>query len=110
MKFKNLKPSASYGKTNGSHLVGNIRTTYKRLIETFGLPHGSDGYKTDAEWSIEFEDGTIATIYNWKDGKNYLGAHGASLNDIEEWHIGGFNHDAVERVYDSVQTGSLTIA
>lgn len=104
MQFKNLK-RGEYSKINGSHLVGRVNVTYQDLIQSFGLPHGSDGYKSDAEWALEFEDGTIATIYNWKNGKNYLGTHGSSLNDIEEWHVGGFNQDSVDRVMDTIKTG-----
>ena len=49
----------------------------------------SDEYKTDVNWGLEFEDGTIATIYNWKNGKNYCGERGLPVEDITEWHIGG---------------------
>ena len=72
-----------------THLVGEINVSYDELVKTFGLPNEEgDDYKTDAEWSIFTPDG-VATIYNYKDGKNYLGKEGLNVKDIRDWHIGG---------------------
>jgi hypothetical protein len=68
---------------NGSHLQGYIDAGYAELVALFGKPHGSDGHKVDAEWNVEFSDGTVATIYNYKNGRNY---------------IGGFTKQAVDKV------------
>lgn len=82
---------------SGTSLVGYVNTTYSKLFEKFGEPF-DDGYKTDAEWEIEFSDGKVATIYNWKNGKNYNGSEGLDLDDITVWHIGGFDKSVVERI------------
>lgn len=82
----------------GTSLVDCITANYADLKKVFGKPFDGDGYKVDAEWEVEFKDGTIATIYNWKDGKNYCGKSGLPKTKITEWHIGGFNRNAVERV------------
>lgn len=82
---------------SGTSFVGYVNTTYSKLFEKFGEPF-DDGYKTDAEWDIEFSDGKVATIYNWKNGKNYNGSEGLDLDDITEWHIGGFDNSVVERI------------
>jgi hypothetical protein len=75
---------------NGTAYVGEIKANYSILVEKFGPPKsGWDSYKTDVEWHIEFEDGNVATIYNWKDGHNYCGEEGLHHTDIKEWHIGG---------------------
>ena len=75
---------------NGSCYMGEVIVDYSVLVEKFGPPKpGSDNYKTDVEWYIEFEDGNVATIYNWKDGHNYRGEEGLHHTDIKEWHIGG---------------------
>lgn len=79
-------------------LQGYVDTTYKKLVDAFGEPTGNDGYKTDAEWDLVFEDGTVASIYNYKDGKNYNGDDGMDVENITDWHIGGYNKLAVERV------------
>jgi hypothetical protein len=82
----------------GTHLQGEIETTYAQLKAMFGQPTDGDGYKLDAEWEIEFADGTIATIYNWKNGKNYNGARGLPKTKITNWHIGGHSSKATEKL------------
>jgi len=90
----------------GTFLQGYIKASYEQLVKTFGEPHDPDGdnYKTDVEWAFEFADGTIATLYNWKNGKNYLGeAEGLELNDIYEWHVGGFSDKAVAKLLEKLR-------
>ena len=54
IKFKTLDDQS---RMNGSHKVGDLESSYQHLISTFGYPNfGNDGYKTDAEWRIEFDD------------------------------------------------------
>ena len=92
--------------TGGTHLQGYVKATYEQLLKTFGEPHdpNGDNYKTDVEWAFEFADGTIATLYNWKNGKNYLGeAEGLELNDIYEWHVGGFSEKAVAKLLEKLR-------
>ena len=89
----------------GTFLQGYIKASYEQLVKTFGEPHdpNGDNYKTDVEWAFEFADGTIATLYNWKNGKNYLGAEGLELNDIYEWHVGGFSEKAVAKLLEKLR-------
>lgn len=82
----------------GTYLQGIINISYTKLVEKFGLPLAGDDYKVDAEWIIKINDST-ATIYNWKNGKNYLGKHGLDIEDITEWHIGGYNPNIVKKVH-----------
>jgi hypothetical protein len=76
-----------------SYKVGDCPsgTTYKRLVKCFGKPLGpsADG-KVDVEWAILFEDGTFATIHNYKTGPEYLGKNGIPVDQITEWSIGGY--------------------
>ena len=76
---------------SGTSYTGEVTAKYSLLVEKLGEPlaESFDNYKTDAEWHIEFEDGTVTTVYNWKDGKNYCGDEGLDVEDITEWHIGG---------------------
>jgi hypothetical protein len=80
---------------NGTHLQSYIDISYAEIVDALGEPQDSDGYKVDAEWTIEDEDGTVATIYNYKDGHNYNGAAGLSVEEIRDWHIGGHDEKAV---------------
>jgi hypothetical protein len=76
--------------STGTYFIGGVICSYDKLVEVFGKPmEGS--YKTDAEWSLKFSDGEIATIYNWKNGRNYCGDDGMDVEEITTWHIGGRN-------------------
>ena len=81
---------AKWQAVNGTSLKGMIYTDYSTLVEVFGPEHSDgDGYKTDAEWMLQFSNGVVATIYNYKDGQNYCGEDGLLVEDICDWHIGG---------------------
>jgi len=96
--------------TTGTSYQGEIRITYQDLVKTLGRPNGkTDGYKIDAEWEIKTPFG-MATIYNWKDGKNYLGPTGQALTDITEWHIGGHTKEVVSYVYNLWPEKALELA
>lgn len=91
--FKNCTHT---GEFHGGSLQGEIEATYADLVTLFGPPNGGDGYKVDAEWNLLFDDGTVANIYNYKDGINYNGAEeGTPTQKITNWHIGGQSPKAV---------------
>ena len=89
----------------GTYLRGYIKATYEQLLNTFGPPHMDqcDNYKTDVEWAFEFADGTVATLYNWKNGKNYLGNEGSELKDMFTWNVGGRNERAVTKIKEQIK-------
>lgn len=73
----------------GTSFKGYVLATYQDLLTTFGEPTKDvDNYKTDAVWIIQTPHG-IATVYNYKDGKAYLGESGLNVEQICEWHVGG---------------------
>lgn len=86
MKFtKNADPTYT-------SLQGEITTTFDRLVEVFGEPdYGPDdmGDKVTCEWCLKFEDGTIATIYDYK-------VYGLTPRGLYAWHIGGHDGQATE--------------
>lgn len=88
---------------HGTCLQGCINATHKELCAIFGQPHDGDGYKVDAEWDVRFGDGTVATVYNWKDGPNYNGKDGTPVEQIKDWHVGGLDRKALEHIEITLQ-------
>ena len=81
----------------GNGLI-EISETFENLLRVFGTPMGtSDDGKVDVEWNVMFNDGVVATIYNWKNGPASMGENGTNPVDIETWHIGG---KTISAVYD----------
>lgn len=85
----------------GTSLQGSISTRYKDLVAKLGQPMNGDRYKVDAEWHLLFEDGTTASIYNWKNGPAYLGDT-ATIEAIDEWNIGGASRRVAELVKEAL--------
>ena len=77
----------------GGALLNYLTSTSDNLISILGEPSKSEMYKSDWSWIIQFDNGEQLEIYDWKVGKNYCGDHGLDLEDISEWHIGGYNQD-----------------
>ena len=90
MRYKQCKADKTYMTSR----KGFIETTYADLCRTFGAPTIFVGDKTNAEWFIEFDDGSIATIYDWKLDHVPLGPY--------RWNIGGFDVFAVASVHNAV--------
>jgi len=77
----------------GTSLRGHLIACYTDLILKLGEPTNDfDDSKSDAAWHIRWNDGVIATIYNWKNGKNYRGSQGLKTEDILNWNIGGLTN------------------
>lgn len=94
-----VKQAKTFSAFNGTSLQGYIDADYKTLCKVFGKEtNDGDGYKVDAEWLLEFSDGVVATIYNYKDGKNYNGRSGLAKSKITDWHVGGRSARAVANV------------
>ena len=86
---------------NGTSLMGAVEVTYKQLVKTFGKEtYGLSGdQKCECNWELLFNDGTVATIYDWKVNKKYCGkTEGISKSKNTDWHIGGNSPKAVELV------------
>jgi len=83
---------------NGTCLRGYKHATYAQLVDTFGPPTTGDDYKTDVEWHLLFPDGTVATIYNWKNGPAYCGDAGTPIEELTDWNIGGNSGNALDYI------------
>lgn len=79
----------SHKNLYGTSLRGYVTTTRLVLEEAFGEPEFyGEGGKVTVEWMIRFEDGSVATIYDWKRYEEGTPA----MTEVIEWNIGG-KHD-----------------
>ena len=74
-----------------------MRAAYQDIVDVFGQPAKGDGYKTEAEWVIRFQDDRIATIYNYKTSRSW-DEHCPDVKEVTVWHIGGHKSEVVDRV------------
>jgi hypothetical protein len=82
---------------NMTSLKGEFPITFAELVEIFGAPKygpNADRDKTTCEWALAFEDGTVATIYDYKTPFTPMGEY--------EWHIGGHHALAYTHVVDTI--------
>jgi hypothetical protein len=98
MKHTRVRVNEEGMTIDGTSGQGCVVVTYATLVEAFGEPLEGDGYKTDAEWVLEAE-GITATIYNWKNGRNYNGPQGGlDVENIVRWNVGGYDQQAYRLV------------
>ena len=83
-----------------THGVGSFDAPFSYVRAILGEPiykRGYDGhdYKSDVVWQIIIKSDPIEIIrvYNWKDGKNYLGDKGLNPEQITHWCIGSNNRE-----------------
>ena len=86
---ESIKINTSDINFSGTGLVGYVSTTYDHLVDVLGEPH-TDYEKSTAHWNIQGKDGTVATIYDYKE---YMTPKGEYL-----WHIGGHSDAAIPLV------------
>jgi len=77
-----------------------ITTTVNKLIKAIGKPYmhnnnGSD--KTNFEWKMELEDGTLFTVYDYKEYRKL------DLDELIEFHIGGYDVQSTEKALWNIQ-------
>ena len=73
----------------GTSLQGYVSATFSQIVSVFGEPvrFTEEGETSDVEWVIHTPFG-VATIYDYKTGKNYEGEGGTAPEDNTDWHIG----------------------
>lgn len=86
----------------GTSLRGYVTTTLGKLIDTFGQPeYYGEGDKVTVDFSILFDDGTVATIYDWK--RYEMGT--PALDEVFQYNIGGHSLEAVILVKQALGQG-----
>ena len=84
-----IKVNTNDVNINGTSLVGYVTTTYNKLVNLFGDPC-TDYDKSTAHWNIQAQDGTVATIYDYKEY--------STPTSMYRWHIGGHSEKALQLV------------
>jgi hypothetical protein len=76
----------------GICLKGYVRTNYDFLVEKLGTPNlnPSGDKKVNCIWTVKFEDGSIATVYDWKTKE--------APKEIYNWQIGGASLDVLDKM------------
>lgn len=104
--------SAAGLSTVGTGLIGYMYVTYDELVRKFGEPIYIDepGRKSDVQWILMVGEpqAVLMTIYNYKDGINYLGPTGTPEEQITNWHVGGFDFD-VDTIKDFLRHHGLNL-
>lgn len=104
-------------KTTGTHvdiddtsLMGYVKVSYENLVKAFGKATSqrpSDDDKVRIAWNIKFADNTVATIYDYK---NYGKTVKWVKENFTEWHIGGNDEYAVDKVLDVLKDKKVLFA
>lgn len=96
----------------GTHFCGWFEATRQQIEDAIGAPtylSHEPREKVTIEWGIQFDDGTVATIYDWKRfSKNEL-----RLDEVYRWHIGGIGLKSVRKVSQALgipATGSELVS
>lgn len=75
-------------------LQGTIQASLAQVIKAFGECRKGPSERVVHDWKIQFDDGTVATIYDWNSDP---------ISDATpyNWRIGGKSHRAVELVHQA---------
>lgn len=98
MRFKNVSDSQL---SIGTSFIGSYTTTREHLEKVFGKPSVTygEGHKVTVEWILEFEDGNVATIYDWKRYEEGT----PDWDEVYSWHIGGKTATSVDLIKTALE-------
>ena len=90
---QSLDRNVVLNKMVGTHFFGSIDgISLEELSEIFGSPIFSDDKKTNVQWLIEFEDGLLATIYDYNQDIDIK-------SEKVILHVGGHDPRVMDRIY-----------
>ncbi len=89
---------------DGTFQQDKINIAYNKLVDIFGEPHHEvNELRIDRKWLLQFDDGTVAIIYNWKNGANWQGDDSILADSITDWCIGGCTQRAADLIKQSIE-------
>lgn len=107
MTVTRISRADAWPALGGSHLVGCIDATTADLTAVLGPPDniaGQGDCKTELEWYIRLDDGTVANVYNYHDsGRRPT----PPPNRLVCWHIGAHNDTAADRLAVALNMGPM---
>ena len=90
-------------EVDGTWGQGSVCATYDELVTLFGFPFGASGDgKVQAEWVVKFDNGILATIYDWKQ-------YDTATEDVVNWNIGGRSWQAEYFVQETLNANRPNI-
>jgi hypothetical protein len=90
---QSLDRNVVLNKMVGTHFFGSFENvSFEELVELFGNPITTEDNDIRLQWLIEFEDGLLATIYDYKQKKSIW-------TDPIEWSVGGHDPRVMDRIY-----------
>ena len=93
---QSLNRNVVLNKMVGTHFFGSFENvSFEELVELFGNPITTEDNDIRFQWLIEFEDGLLATIYDWK--VDY--SQKCVMTQPIEWHVGGHDPRVMDRIY-----------
>lgn len=95
MKFTH-DPNAN---ANGTCYQACVRVSPVELVDLFGEPEAGDEYKISMEYTFVGEDGSVVTLYDWKETSLYdedypHPSEFRASTRAQEFHIGGHSSRA----------------
>lgn len=88
--------------SSGTSLTGYIEAPLQKIIDKFEDPQIFRSGKVRYEWVIQFYDGTIATIYDYKDLSPDYNDRELQPEDSYQWHIGSKKDRGFELVINTL--------
>ena len=90
---QSLDRNVVLNKMVGTHFFGSFENvSFEELVELFGNPITTEDNDIRFQWLIEFEDGLLATIYDYKQKKSIW-------TDPIKWSVGGHDPRVMDRIY-----------
>jgi hypothetical protein len=88
-----------------------FRASTEDIIKVFGEPDFREGVtevesdgKVTREWDLELEDGTVLTIYDWKEYRDF------DDDEVIEWHVGTNPQEkAKDKIIESLNEVGLKV-
>jgi hypothetical protein len=89
----------------GTHLIGEVKTTRADLTAVLGEPiEYEGGDKVTVEWAVRLGS-TVATVYDWKRYEEGT----PEMNELYFYHVGGTDSKALDLINGLLDLGKKVL-